>query len=305
MSSERSVKDLSGPYNRLYGAGDGNRTHVRSLGSFYTAIVRRPLDRTILVIIHNPRNAGTAARHGTPNTYTADVRASANPSHPTALPYIAIHYRPPTSELTMHTHPRTAPARNILCDRIPHEPSTKRPRRPQRFVERNYPRPASRHVQQIQQHFYKIIRLHRATRHADDRNSRARLPGYIRNNQAGPSRLLDFPPSHEFPPYVEHAPGDTTARAFGARRSIQSQVVIACPVTSSVPKLPSTTKMPHEFVAVFVRQERIVKFDSWNPGIRSEHKILDARLSRGGRRNSVAVATKSRSQPQLYVTAHN
>ncbi len=27
----------------LYGAGDGNRTHVRSLGSFYTTIVRRPL----------------------------------------------------------------------------------------------------------------------------------------------------------------------------------------------------------------------------------------------------------------------
>ena len=27
----------------IYGAGDGNRTHVRSLGSFYTAIVRRPL----------------------------------------------------------------------------------------------------------------------------------------------------------------------------------------------------------------------------------------------------------------------
>ena len=26
-----------------FGAGDGNRTHVRSLGSFYTAIVRRPL----------------------------------------------------------------------------------------------------------------------------------------------------------------------------------------------------------------------------------------------------------------------
>ena|ERR1700678_849131 len=28
---------------QIYGAGDGNRTHVRSLGSFYTAIVRRPL----------------------------------------------------------------------------------------------------------------------------------------------------------------------------------------------------------------------------------------------------------------------
>src|SRR2546427_12340497 len=33
--------------NRVFGAGDGNRTHVRSLGSFYTAIVRRPLCRKI------------------------------------------------------------------------------------------------------------------------------------------------------------------------------------------------------------------------------------------------------------------
>ena len=32
----RAVQDL-------VGAGDGNRTRVRSLGSFYTAIVRRPL----------------------------------------------------------------------------------------------------------------------------------------------------------------------------------------------------------------------------------------------------------------------
>ena len=29
--------------NKVTGAGDGNRTRVRSLGSFYTAIVRRPL----------------------------------------------------------------------------------------------------------------------------------------------------------------------------------------------------------------------------------------------------------------------
>ena len=31
----------------MTGAGDGNRTHVRSLGSFYTAIVRRPLDSVL------------------------------------------------------------------------------------------------------------------------------------------------------------------------------------------------------------------------------------------------------------------
>ena len=36
--------------NRSYGAGDGNRTHVRSLGSFYTAIVRRPLSHASIVL---------------------------------------------------------------------------------------------------------------------------------------------------------------------------------------------------------------------------------------------------------------
>ncbi len=29
--------------SKMTGAGDGNRTHVRSLGSFYIAIIRRPL----------------------------------------------------------------------------------------------------------------------------------------------------------------------------------------------------------------------------------------------------------------------
>ncbi len=45
-----------------FGAGDGNRTHVRSLGSFYTAIVRRPLGGLDFSIIHNPAKAGTEAR---------------------------------------------------------------------------------------------------------------------------------------------------------------------------------------------------------------------------------------------------
>src|SRR5207248_11418557 len=40
MKSQAQVPRVPHP---VYGAGDGNRTHVRSLGSFYTAIVRRPL----------------------------------------------------------------------------------------------------------------------------------------------------------------------------------------------------------------------------------------------------------------------
>src|SRR5580692_375538 len=59
------------------------------------------------------------------------------------------------------------------------------------------------------------------------------------------------------PPYVAHVPAATTAQAFGANWSIQSHVVIGCPVFASVPKVaqypsslffsfgidPSTTKM--------------------------------------------------------------
>jgi hypothetical protein len=37
-------QSAQGSYREENGAGDGNRTHVRSLGSFYTAIVRRPLN---------------------------------------------------------------------------------------------------------------------------------------------------------------------------------------------------------------------------------------------------------------------
>src|SRR3984893_9397357 len=62
------------------------------------------------------------------------------------------------------------------------------------------------------------------------------------------------------PPYVAHVPAATTAHAFGANRSIQSHVVIGCPVFASVPKVaqypsslffsfgiePSTTKIKGE-----------------------------------------------------------
>src|SRR5437762_14271975 len=47
MSPVRSVTHVSGSDPLFSGAGDGNRTHVRSLGSFYTAIVRRPLDSVL------------------------------------------------------------------------------------------------------------------------------------------------------------------------------------------------------------------------------------------------------------------
>jgi hypothetical protein len=50
--SAETVFYLSSFVSVTFGAGDGNRTHVRSLGSFYTAIVRRPL--TLQLIDYTP-----------------------------------------------------------------------------------------------------------------------------------------------------------------------------------------------------------------------------------------------------------
>src|SRR6266446_9048811 len=60
MSPVRSVTYVSGPDPGDSGAGDGNRTHVRSLGSFYTAIVRRPLNIPARPIIHKLREKSFA-----------------------------------------------------------------------------------------------------------------------------------------------------------------------------------------------------------------------------------------------------
>src|SRR5271170_3899364 len=46
---------------------------------------------------------------------------------------------------------------------------------------------------------------------------------------------VGFPSIAWIPPYVAQVPAATTAQAFGTSRSIQSQVVIGCPVVSSVP----------------------------------------------------------------------
>src|SRR6266550_2285407 len=59
LPPRQSAKLLEG--NRVTGAGDGNRTHVRSLGSFHIAIVRRPLSTlawkpyfTLMIIVRKP-----------------------------------------------------------------------------------------------------------------------------------------------------------------------------------------------------------------------------------------------------------
>src|SRR6266403_728909 len=125
---------------------------------------------------------------------------------------------------------------------------------------------------------------------------------------------VGFPSIAWIPPYVAQVPAATTAHALGASRSIHSHVVIGCPVPFRLVLLiwnrafddqderrkPSLGRFPevsYELIAVFIRQERIVKVDFRNPGKSAEYNIFDARLRSGGGSNRIAVTPKARREP--------
>jgi hypothetical protein len=61
-----------------YGAGDGNRTHVRSLGSFYTAIVRRPhVAQALRLYIMRPLFVQTRTTHS-PSSSSCQLKRPGN-----------------------------------------------------------------------------------------------------------------------------------------------------------------------------------------------------------------------------------
>ena len=102
-------------------------------------------------------------------------------SHPSALSNIALHHRSPAPEF--HDARRRSIFVRELCLFVISAPITtlvhgrpKKPRRSQSIVQRNHRSSPGGHVQQIQQNFHKIVRLHRASRNANDGNVRARLP---------------------------------------------------------------------------------------------------------------------------------
>src|SRR5436190_17529188 len=72
----------------------------RAQHSNKTAI--RPDDRTrerrARRFIHKRHELVREPRHGAADANPADIRTTADPIHPTALGYVAIHYRPPAAD---------------------------------------------------------------------------------------------------------------------------------------------------------------------------------------------------------------
>ena len=115
------------------------------------------------------------------------------------------------------------------------------------------------------------------------------------------------------------------ARAFGARRSIHSLVVIGWPVFGSVPKrrpvaflldlLVGNRSFHHqherlqlallgqipilqEVVAVLIGEHGIVQMNFGEPGNGAQNDIFDAGLRGGGDRDGVSVAAQSGGDPE-------
>src|ERR1700733_10666358 len=96
------------------------------------------------------------------------VRTTADPRHPAPLSHIALHHRPPASELH-DAQSRTVLIRKLallivsaavaaFMQRLPKEPGWA-----QRFVERDHGRPVHGLMQQVEQRLHEVIGLHRTS----------------------------------------------------------------------------------------------------------------------------------------------
>src|SRR5260370_34189939 len=121
------------------------------------------------------------AGHGTAYTDAADVGAAADAIHPAAFADVALHDGTPATEFD-----DAAPFAVLIGEvsllivaravaAFVHR-LTEKPTGAQFVVERNHWGLAGKLVQQIQEDFHEIIRLHRAAWHAHDRQAGLRFP---------------------------------------------------------------------------------------------------------------------------------
>src|SRR5262249_1235951 len=70
------------------------------------------------------------------------------------------------------------------------------------------------------------------------------------------------------------------------------------------PALGGAIEMPHELLAAFVGEYRVVQMDFGKTGKGTEGQVFDARLAGRGHRNRVPVATEARRQPDDMYFLH-
>src|SRR5580704_15283384 len=275
------------------------------------------------------------ARHGASNADSADIRTSANPAHPASLSHVALHHRPPTSQLDNAKRRSVfigklrllieATAVTTLVYRV-----AKKPGRSQCLVERNHRRPSRRYVKQIQKRFHEIVGLHRTAGHAHDGNLRLRLPL--------PSQVVRKPHASRWIAFhgVNAAVGGAGSRRHHRPRTRRETVdpftggdrlaglwvgAQGSPVTyflivfvrdrpfyhqNEVFHLPFSGLMErlHIVVAVSQREEGIVQSYLWNPGNLPEENVFNTGLGGRGHGSGVPVAAQPGGDPQ-YIELGN
>ena len=132
-------------------------------------------------LVHEGHEFIGKAGHGTADTNATYVGASAYACHPTTLPNIALNNGPPTSQLhdalslavpggEVSLFIVATPVTSFM-DRL-----TKQPGWAQTLVEGDQARPTGSHMKQIKQCLHEIIRLHRTSRDAHERDVGPRSP---------------------------------------------------------------------------------------------------------------------------------
>src|SRR5580700_864111 len=132
-------------------------------------------------LIHEGHELIRKAGHGAANADATHIGAAADSSHPAALGNIAVHNRPPASQL--HDALRGAVhlgkvALLIVASSIAAlmDGPAEQPRGTQLIVKRNHGRQSRHLVEQVEHGFHEVVGLHRASRNVDDGQAGFGLP---------------------------------------------------------------------------------------------------------------------------------
>ena len=280
-------------------------------------------------LVHEGLELVRKSRHGAPDADAADIGAPADSSHPAALADVALHDRPPASQLddaegrAVRVTELTLFVVTTAIAALVHGP-LEQPARPEHVIEGDRRGAPDILMEEIEQGLGEIVGLHRAARQADDGQPAGRTPGpaEIVRQAHGAGRVA----LHRMDAAVggagadgDDGPGprrqavDPVARrdrlpggrigpeggpvALGLVGLVGDRALDHEDERAEGPACPAVEKLD-ELVADFGGQKRIVQGDARGPGQRAAQQVLDAGLGRAGHRDGVAIAAQTGGEPQ-------
>jgi hypothetical protein len=269
------------------------------------------------------------ARHGAADANAADVRAPAYAGHPAALADIALHHWTPAAEL--HDATRCAWLRGEFRLLIITAPVAtlvhglaEQPGGAEFLIQRDCRGSARRMVEEIEQHFHEVVRLHRAARHADNRQPRGGAPApseVVRQTHAAgrvPGHGVDAAvrsagPGRDDSPGLRGQAVDPLARrdrlprrpvdAHGRPESLLLVLFVgdrAFHHEEEGGKKALCGAIPgiEELVAVLIGQYRMMQPDLGQTRDATKHQIFEARLGRCRDRDRITVTAEAGRDPE-------